>query len=139
MLSLYDTYMIAFMKLKHFKEILRSKHIIIYILIALLIKLTFCFINFLFYNRRLTKKYHSGRYCSALNSSVDDYKLITDPLLPVNDGTNMTLSCSANHVNLENTISTAECKDGTVVATSSLPRCVRGELQTLTNGCVQPR
>ena len=77
----------------------------------------------------IEEKFHSGRYCSSLNLSVDDYRLITDPLLPVNDGTHMTLSCNANHVNLENTISTAECKDGTVVATSSLPRCV-GEFQT---------
>ena len=50
--------------------------------------------------------------------------MITDHLLPVNDGTNLTLSCSADYVNLENTTSTAECRNGTVVATRKLPNCV---------------
>ena len=57
--------------------------------------------------------------------------MITKPLLPVNDGTNLTLSCSADYVNLENTTSTAECRNGTVVATSKLPKCVKGEVLTV--------
>ena len=77
----------------------------------------------------IKEQYHSGQYCSAFNSSVDNYRLITDPLLPVNDGTRITLSCRTNYVNLENTSSSAECRNGTVVATSTLPRCVGGEVQ----------
>ncbi|KAL5254732.1 hypothetical protein ACHWQZ_G014239 [Mnemiopsis leidyi] len=68
-----------------------------------------------------------GQHCSTLNSTLDDYKMITKPLLPVNDGTNLTLSCSADYVNLENTTSTAECRNGTVVATSKLPKCVKAQ------------
>ena len=69
-------------------------------------------------------KHLPGQHCSTLNSTLDDYNMITKPLLPVNDGTNLTLSCSADYVNLENTTSTAECRNGTVVATSKLPKCV---------------
>ena len=71
-----------------------------------------------------------GQRCSTLNLITDDNKLITSPLLPVDDETHMTLSCNANYVNLESTTSTAECKDGIVVATSTRPRCVKGKLQT---------
>ncbi|KAL5254731.1 hypothetical protein ACHWQZ_G014238 [Mnemiopsis leidyi] len=72
-----------------------------------------------------------GPHCITLNSNLDDCNMITKPLLPVNDGTNMTLSCSAGYVNLENTTSTAECRNGTVVATSKLPKCVKGEVLTV--------
>ena len=74
-----------------------------------------------------------------MNSSLYDYKLVIDPLLPVNDGRLLTLSCRADYVNLENKTSTAECRNGILVATSALPRCVKGEFHNERSDAVHTR
>ena len=75
----------------------------------------------------LTRNPISGQHCSKLNSTLDDYNIITDPLSPVDEGTVINISCRADYVNQESTTSTAECRSGTVIRTSTLPLCVISE------------
>jgi hypothetical protein len=70
-----------------------------------------------------------SKYCSSLKSlnptSIKAIKrYTTDPPLPVNNNTLMTLFCSKGYTNMEHDHSTAVCIDGSVDRTSSkLPSC----------------
>ena len=70
----------------------------------------------------------SDEECTALNSAWKGVK--PDPVLPVQDGTELTLSCSADHEALNKGGNKATCQNGLVVPTKIPPSCI-GKLSVL--------